>query len=524
MMSGDTAGQPSLPNTHLAFACTVKDGDNTLVQPLFGLFIGSADDGVFNRGVMDGVITGKADEVSVFSAAIGDKLLVVGVGDRAALTPQGLRMAAGTACGWMRVHPKVTNDVGIYLYGDHPFDHCARLIMEGWELRNHSVQRSPKLAAKEIKLSAVPVFVGGQDDITREESDLGALTAHMAHWVRDIGNLRGSEGTPQVLANRAADFLGDLSGVTATVLDPAFYGGDGVRNHRRFGAFLSVANGAKNPPHGILAEHRCGKKGAKTFMIIGKMVTYDTGGFNRKPDIHMNEMYMDMMGMANATALFKFLVLTVGQYCDIILMCNGTENYDGTLPSDIVTTRGGELIEINHTDAEGRLTLGDGIDYGVETFHPKVILDLATLTGAAVAALGGRAALFSSRGEPSEFVGLEYLLPLVRAIEPSGFGFWPMPMPWNQGDLLASPECDGVNTDNSKVYGCGTAARYLQLRLAHANAQYGGNTVSIHGDIAGMMDVLKPKGWQVAGASPDPFIGLAWGLPGLIKSGRLFRR
>lgn len=523
MLEGSSAG--NLPSTRLAFACTGKDGDNTTVQPLFGLFIGSADDIVFNRGVTDGVITGKADEVSVLSTATGDKLLVVGVGDRSKLTPQGLRMAAGTACGWMRVHPKVSNQVAIYLYGDHPFAHCARLIMEGWELRNQTVQRSPKLAAKETKISAVPIFVGGQDDITREESDLGALTAHFAHWVRDVGNLRGSEGTPLVLATRAYDFLGDLSGVTTTVLDPDFYEGRHTLNNRRFGAFLSVANGAKNPPHGILAVHRCGKKGAKILKIIGKGVTYDTGGFNRKPDIAMNDMYMDMMGMANATALFKLLVLLVGQYCDIILMANCTENYDGTLPSDIVTTRGEEGVEINHSDAEGRLVLGDGIDYGVETFHPNVILDLATLTGAAAAALGGRTALFSTAGESSELSGLEHLLPLVRAVDPSGFTMWPMPMPWNQAELIGSPECDGVNTDNSKVYGCGTAALYLAQRLANANRLYQGNTVLIHADIAGAARrVGKPKGWQVAGASPDAFLGLAWGLPGLIKNGRLFRR
>lgn len=518
MLVGDFSS--SHHSVNVAFATIETDGS---VAPLYHLYIGGSDDNAFRQAVKDGIITGKSHEVNVVTSG-GGKLAIVNVGKRADLTPDDLRMAAGYACGWLRSHTKLPRDVGMFVSGEAIVQGHTQFLVEGWELRQDSIKRSREMRQAETDVTLHIVASSRKDgDGLGQQIDRGRLIAKYGRWVRRVGNLRASESPPRLLAEEIRKALHNLKGISfpcGRVLDEEFYegkkgGNKHPHNQRRFGSFLSVSVGSKERPHGVLAYYNCNRPGAKTVAIVGKGVAFDTGGLLRKPGAEaMNDMYMDDLGAEEATALFAFLA-ECGVPFNLVLMVNFTYNMDGTFPRDIITARNGMLIEINHTDAEGRLTLIDGNDYVVERFKPDYLIDIATLTGAAVAALGGRVAMFSS--DPAD----QMMSALYQAIATSGIGFWPMPMPFTQADLLDSAEADLVNTDLKKVYGCGAAALFLALALVKTNQRCDTKTVLWHMDIAGMMEVSKPKGYQLAGADPMSFIGLAYGLLALGQRHRL---
>ncbi|MBI4407734.1 MAG: hypothetical protein HY565_04530 [Candidatus Kerfeldbacteria bacterium] len=501
---------------NVAFATTRADGK---VVPLYHLYTGGPDDGAFKRAVDDGIVTGKGHDINVVDSG-GSKLVIVNVGKQADLTSDDLRMAAGYACGWLRSHTKLPRQAGLFVSQAAIANGEVQLLVEGWELRNDSVKRNPKARQAETAVTLhIVANSRTKGDGLEQQVQRGQLIGKYARWVRHIGNLRASESPPHVLASDIRRLLVGLKGVSypcGSVLNEAFYeGNDHPHNNRRFGSFLSVAVGSEERPHGVLAHYKCGRPGAKTVAIVGKGVAFDTGGLLRKPGPEaMNDMFLDDLGAEEATALFAFLA-ECGAPFNLVLMVNFTYNMDGTFPRDIITARNGMLIEVNHTDAEGRLTLIDGNDFVVERFKPDFVIDIATLTGAAMTALGGRVAMFSSDKADQPMSAL------YDAITKSGIGFWPMPMPFNQASLLDSDEADLVNTDLTKKYGCGTAALFLALALAETNRRCSTRTVLWHMDIAGMMEVGKPKGYQIPGADPMSFIGLAYGLLALAQRRKL---
>ncbi len=208
-----------------------------------------------------------------------------------------------------------------------------------------------------------------------------AIAAGMS-FAKDLGNLPGNHCTPTYLAEQAVE-LGKSSGIKVTVLDRKQIEALGMN------CFLAVAQGSKQPPKFIVMEYMGGKKGAAPVALVGKGVTFDTGGISIKPAPEMDEMKFDMCGAASVLGTMK-AIAAMKLPLNVVGAIPATENMPGgnaIKPGDIVTTMSGQTVEILNTDAEGRLILCDALTY-VERYKPAAVIDIATLTGAMVISLG----------------------------------------------------------------------------------------------------------------------------------------
>ena len=231
---------------------------------------------------------------------------------------------------------------------------------------NHLTFAGNDTCAKELK-AAVPE---------------GAAMVEGMNLAKDLGNLPPNICTPTYLG-KAAQGLSKKTGLKVEVLGRKQIEALGM------GSFLSVAQGSDTPPQFIVMRHLGGKVGEAPIVLVGKGITFDTGGISLKPGEAMDEMKYDMCGAASvigtmyATALMKLKKNVIG----VIPTCENMPSGNATRPGDIVKSMSGQTIEILNTDAEGRLILCDALTY-VERFKPKAVIDVATLTGACIIALG----------------------------------------------------------------------------------------------------------------------------------------
>ena len=200
---------------------------------------------------------------------------------------------------------------------------------------------------------------------------------------RELGNLPANVCTPTFLASSAQKNSLQVKGMKVKVLKQAEI------EKLEMGAFLSVAKGSRQPPRLIVIEYQGGKKGDKPHVLVGKGVTFDAGGISIKPSPAMDEMKFDMCGAASVLGTMA----TVGELqlplnvVAIVPACENLPDGNANKPGDVVTSMSGQTIEVLNTDAEGRLLLCDALTYS-ERYTPKAVIDVATLTGACVVALG----------------------------------------------------------------------------------------------------------------------------------------
>ena len=223
------------------------------------------------------------------------------------------------------------------------------------------------------------------------KADVAAATAALARakaiaegvaMARDLGNLPANLCTPSILASEA-ESMAKAHGLKCQVLDEKAIAKLGMR------CFLAVAQGSREPPRFIVLEHAGGRKGEAPVVLVGKGVTFDTGGISLKPSAEMDEMKFDMCGAAGVIGAMKAVAL-LGLPLNVVALVPATENMPGgkaVKPGDVVTTMSGQTVEILNTDAEGRLILCDALTYA-ERYEPAAVVDVATLTGAMVISLG----------------------------------------------------------------------------------------------------------------------------------------
>ncbi|MCU0969299.1 MAG: leucyl aminopeptidase [Rubrivivax sp.] len=275
---------------------------------------------------------------------------------------------------------------------------------------------------------------------------------------RELANRPANHCTPSDLADEART-LGKAHGLKVEVLDRKDAEKLGM------GAFLAVAQGSEQPPRFIVARWNGGRKGDAPVVLVGKGITFDTGGISIKPAAEMDEMKFDMGGAASvlgalrALAGMKARVNVVG----IVPACENMPSGRAVKPGDVVTSLSGQTIEILNTDAEGRLILCDALTYA-ERFEPAAVVDVATLTGACVIALGHhRTGLFT----PDDALAAELLAAGERALDPA----WRMPLDDEYDEALKSNFADMGNV-GPRAGGAITAAMFLKrftrkLRWAH---------------------------------------------------------
>ena len=267
------------------------------------------------------------------------------------------------------------------------------------------------------------------------------------HLAKDLGNLPPNICTPTYLA-KTAQGLAKKVGLKVEVLGRKQLEALGM------GSFLSVAQGSETPPQFIVMRHQGGKAGEAPIVLVGKGITFDTGGISLKPGEAMDEMKYDMCGAASvlgtmyATGLMKLQKNVIG----VIPTCENMPSGRATRPGDIVKSMSGQTIEILNTDAEGRLILCDALTY-VERFKPKAVIDIATLTGACVIALGHvHSGLFS---DDEDLVNA-----LTKAGKASLDTVWRMPLDAAYHEQLKSNFADVANI-GGRPGGSVTAACFL---------------------------------------------------------------
>jgi leucyl aminopeptidase len=290
----------------------------------------------------------------------------------------------------------------------------------------------------------------------------GEVVGRAVNLARELANTPPADKTPTKLAERARQVATE-AGLGVTV-----WGEDRIRQER-FGGLLGVAAGSDEPPAFVTLEYRKGGD-RPTLALVGKGVTFDSGGLSLKPTASMEDMKSDMTGAAVVLATLQAaarLDLPVNLAGYMVL----TENMTGGRAmklGDVLAARNGKTIEVLNTDAEGRLILADALSYAVES-QPGRLLDLATLTGACMVALGTRVAgLFSNDEAFASDVSL--------ASGKTGERVWRMPLDDDYKDLLKSPVADLKNV-GGKWAGAITAAKFLQ--------EFVGQTPWVHLDIAG---------------------------------------
>jgi len=421
--------------------------------------------GAIGRLLRRGDFTGKAGELLPIMHARGpaERVLLVGLGAKKGYGRKAYRRAVVAATQWLAKGG--AGDAVSYLAvepvpGLEPY-YAARQALESVEsalYRIPDLKTGRKPPRPKLARFGIAVAKGDLEAARRGIKDGRGIAAGAA-LTRDLANLPANVCTPTHLAVRARQLAGEHRSVRARVLD--------VRAIRRLkmGSFLSVTRGSDEPPRLIVLEYRGGRQGAAPVALVGKGITFDTGGISLKQPPGMDEMKFDMTGAASVFGAIKALA-TIGAAVNVVGIVPTCENMPGgraTKPGDIVRSMSGKTIEVLNTDAEGRLILCDGISYA-RRFKPRAVVDIATLTGACVVALGSHyCGLFS----PDEKLAAA----LAAAGERADDRAWRMPVAEEYAELLKSNFADMANVAGREG-GAITAACFLWkftegLRWAH---------------------------------------------------------
>jgi leucyl aminopeptidase len=423
--------------------------------PLLALLVaqGAAvaiDPGV-ERAVATGDYKGKKDEtLLVYGGGKAQRILLVGIGKANEITRSSIRRAAAIAA--RRVRSLGTKSFSLAVTkearGSLGAGELAQVLIEGaaqggWqftELKKQPEDPKPDLESVELVIEAA------DKEQAERGRRIGDAIAAGYLFTRNLQMLPGNVCTPSYLAEQAQK-LATAHGFKATVLDKAQIKKEGM------GALLAVAQGSAEEPRFIVLEYQ-GGSGAP-IALIGKGVTFDSGGISIKPAANMEDMKFDKSGATAVLGAFEVLG-RLKPKLNVVGLIPATENLpSGTAikPGDVVKSHLGKTIEIINTDAEGRLILCDALSYA-RRFKPVAVIDAATLTGAVVVALGHHAIGMLGNDEP--------LLAEVRdAGERAGERCWPLPL-WDEyRELLKS---DVADVKNSGGRAAGTIAGAWFLR------------------------------------------------------------
>ncbi len=304
-----------------------------------------------------------------------------------------------------------------------------------------------KSKASPAKLERVVIGVPGAADVVAG-FDKGVALLKGIDLAKEWANRPANYATPVLLAG-AAKALAKLPGIKVDVLGPKEVGKLGM------GSFMAVAKGSEEPLRFIVLRYDGAAKAVAPVVLVGKGITFDTGGISIKPAGEMDEMKFDMCGAASVLGTFRALaeLQPVLNVVGLIPACENMPDGRAVKPGDVVTSMSGQTIEILNTDAEGRLVLCDALTYA-ERFKPKAVVDIATLTGACVVALGGvRTGLFSSDDGLARSLG--------EAGEASLDLCWRMPLDDEYAEGLKTNFADVANVAG-RAGGAVTAAKFLQ--------------------------------------------------------------
>ncbi|MDA8170137.1 MAG: leucyl aminopeptidase [Nitrospiraceae bacterium] len=428
--------------------------------------------GIFESGEFRAKADGKSYVVQTFGKIKPARLLLLGLGKRDAFGRDRLRQAGGRAASALKGLGIKEGAVSTRLMADADLDPAD--FVEGALLSQYrfGAYRKEENGGRELE---------GLTVLTKEdlEARIGraGIIAGAVKFARDLVNTPANDMTPLVLARTAMQFAGESVKVTVIEKDEAEKLG--------MGAYLSVARGSLEPPMFIVLSYLPVKDSAPV-ALIGKSITFDSGGISLKPSDGMEKMKYDMAGGAAVLGVIK-AASEMKMPVNIIAVLPATENLPGghaTRPGDVARTVEGKTVEIINTDAEGRLVLADAIGYS-KRFNPKAMVDIATLTGACSIALGNEA--IAMMGNDEQLIGR-----MKAASDETAERVWQMPLYEEYGEYIKSDIADLKNT-GGRSGSLVTAAYFLK--------EFAGKTPWVHLDIASTAWTDKDKPYIPKGAT-----------------------
>lgn len=398
------------------------------------------------------------------------KILVVGLGEKEKLTADKLRQASMEIAKKLKSTKNIST-VSISL----PIDsaHNAQAITEGLILGEYCFD---KYKSEKTKTTNKTILLHCEK--TKEIKNAiikGEILANATNFARNLSNEPAQYATPTKLAEIAQGF----SNIEVEVFDK------NECKKRGMGAFLAVGQGSDQPPKFIHMSYTPTKKVTKKIALIGKGITFDSGGYDIKPPSSMLNMKDDMSGAAAVLGIMSVIDKLAPniEVHAIIAACENMLNGNSYKPGDILTAKNGKTIEVDNTDAEGRLTLADALCFA-EELQVDEIIDIATLTGACLVALGHYASGIMGNND-------ELINELQNASEKAGEAFWKLPIWDAHMDSLKSDIADMKNT-GSRYGGASVAGAFLKNFVS--------NTKWAHLDIAGTAYLESPyKGFIKGG-------------------------
>ncbi|MBL7179444.1 MAG: leucyl aminopeptidase [Pseudomonadota bacterium] len=426
----------------------------------------------------------KGDQISLYNLPDVKTLRVVfmGLGKLEKVDMEALRATAGKA-----VMEAIKKDLSNMLIAvpaaaalNMEIQGVLESMMEGACLGNHLFDKYKK-EKKHKPLKKIHLLVSA-DAIKnyRKLSDRIETVCQGTILAREWVSTPPNDKKPEQFSNSIAQ-LARKENLKVTVW------GEKELKQKNFGAILAVAAGSRNRPRMVILEHHP-KKTANTIVLVGKGVTFDSGGINLKPSGSLEDMKLDMSGAAAVAATLISLarLKSKASVVGIIPVVENMPSGDASRPGDIINSFAGKTVEIGNTDAEGRLILIDAIAYGVKRYKPRILIDLATLTGACVVALGEKiAGLFSFDDKLAEDIFLSGAKTHERC--------WRMPLPEDYKELLKSDFADLNNMSSTRYGGAITAALFL--------SEFIGETRWAHIDIAGPAYTKKETAYCGAGGT-----------------------
>lgn len=432
---------------------------------------------------------GKAEQTLSFLThdKIGaSRVILVGLGDAAKYVPETLRLAAGRAIkAASRVKAKA---IAVQLPQSRDLEHDLHAVVSGlrlgaykydqWKTQNKDEKSAPKIEKVQLLLPAGVKKSKAQDEVLAHAD----ATAVATNWARDLVNEPAGTMTPSILAEQAKK-MGKEAGLHVTVYDRKKI------EELKMGMFLGVARGSVEEPRLVQLSWVPKDSAAaarQPICLVGKAITFDSGGLSLKPSDAMLDMKTDMAGSAAVLGAMQVIATMKPPFPVHAFFgaCENMPSHNAYRLGDVLVSRLGKTVEITNTDAEGRLVLGDILAWANE-LKPAAIIDLATLTGACIIALGNSIAGAFSVDDPLFYEVSE-------SARAAGEEVWRLPVTESLRDVLKSEIADLKNAGD-RAGGASSAALFLK--------EFVGETPWLHLDIAGPSQSPKERGYLNKGAS-----------------------
>jgi leucyl aminopeptidase len=418
--------------------------------------------------------SGKEGEMATFYRPAGyevGRVILLGLGEKARVDADSFRRAMGRAG---RYRPLTSASKAAISFTSFEKPENFQAAIEGYLLGGYQMleYKTGESARDDRRLDELVFISDNKAVVGRMEKAVsrGTVIGEGQMLVRRLASTPSNDLTPTLYAEKAKE-LAKQYGFECRVLDEA------AIKREKMGAFLAVTRGSEEPPRFIILTYKGGPENQKPIVLVGKGITFDSGGISLKPGLNMHEMKQDMAG----SAVVVGTVVTAARLginrniIGLVPTCENMPSGHATRPGDIVRSRKGKTVEIINTDAEGRLILADALDYAGK-FDPQAVIDIATLTGAALYILGYAGAPILGNNES--------LLDRIREASAStAERVWPLPIWDDQREQMKSEIADLVNS-GGRPAGTAAAAAFLENFI--------GEWPWAHIDIASVD--LEPKG------------------------------